>query len=114
MKTVLTTSYFKHFNSELNTFSEFTNTDYSEVPHKSEKPVMITTTGKVHPKCDCVHGSIVNGIREQIFFSFNLIAPPGYIILKEHINILYKNKQNTHDWIMSNISLKTPTITQYF
>ena len=42
---------------------------------------MITTTDKVHLKCDCVDGSIVNGIREQIVFSFNLSAPPGYKII---------------------------------
>ena len=51
---------------------------------------MITTTDKVHLKCDCVDGSIVNGIREQIFFSFNLSAPPGYKIIKEPNIVLYK------------------------
>ena len=48
---------------------------------------MITTTDKVHLKCDCSDGSIVNGIREQIFISFNLSAPQGYKIIKER-NIL--------------------------
>ena len=56
---------------------------------------MITTTDKVNLKCDCVDGSIVNGIREQILFSFNLSSPPGYKIIKEPNIILYKkNKQN--------------------
>ena len=56
---------------------------------------MITTTDKVHLKCDCVDGSIVNGIREQILFSFNLSAPPGYKIIKEPNTVLYKkDKQN--------------------
>ena len=44
---------------------------------------MITTTDKVHLKCDCVDGSIVTGIREQVLISFNLSAPPGYKITKE-------------------------------
>ena len=44
---------------------------------------MITTTDKVHLKCDCVDGSIVNGTREQILFPFNFSAPPGYKIIKE-------------------------------
>ena len=44
---------------------------------------MITTTDKVHLKCDCVDGSILNGIREQISFSFILGAPPGFKIIKE-------------------------------
>ena len=57
--------------------------------HTSEKP-MITTTDKVHLKCDCVDGSIVNGIREQILLSFILSAPPGYKIIKEPTTVLYK------------------------
>ena len=68
----------------------FTNTDYPAGTLISEKPVMITTTDKVHLKCDCVDGSIVNGIREQILFSFNLSAPPGYKIKKEPTTVLYK------------------------
>ena len=56
---------------------------------------MITTTDKVHLKCDCVDGSIVNGIREQILFSFNLSAPPGYKIIKEPNFILYKKTNKT-------------------
>ena len=77
MKSVLTTSNPIYFNSKLNELLGFTDTNYIEGTHISEKPVMITTTDKVHLKCDCVDGSIVNGIREQILFSFNLSAPPG-------------------------------------
>ena len=95
MKSVLTTSYSICFNSELNTLLGFTNKGYSSGTHISEKPVMITTTDKVHLKCDCVDGSIVKGIREQILFSFNLSALPGYKIIKKPNIILYKkNKQN--------------------
>ena len=83
MKSVLTTSNPIYFNSKLNELLGFTNTHYIQGTHISEKPVMITTTDKVHLKCDCVDGSIVNGIREQILFSFNLSAPPGYKIIKE-------------------------------
>ena len=83
MKSVLTTSNPIYFNSKLNELLGFTNTHYIEGNHISEKPVMITTTDKVHLKCDCVDGSIVNGIREQILFSFILCAPPGYKIIKE-------------------------------
>ena len=95
MKSVLTTSDNIHFNSELNTLLGFTNTEYPEGTHISEKPVMKTTTDKVHLKCDCVDGSIVNGIREQILFSFNLSAPPGYKIIKEPNIILYKKINKT-------------------
>ena len=95
MKSVLTTSLPIYFNSELNTLLGFTKTDYTAGTHISEEPVMITTTDKVDLKCDCVDGSIVNGIREQILFSFNLSAPPGYKIIKEPNIILYKKINKT-------------------
>ena len=84
MKSVLTTASGIYFTSELNKLLGFTNKEYPAGTHISEKPVMITTD-KVHLKCDCVDGSIVNGIREQILFSFNLSAPPGYKIIKDPI-----------------------------
>ena len=95
MKSVLTTSNNIQFNSKLNTVLGFTHTVYPPGTHTSEKPVMITTTDKVHLKCDCVDGSIVNGIREQILFSFNLSAPPGYKIIKEPTTVLYKSIKKT-------------------
>ena len=95
MKSVLTTSNSFHFNSELNKVLRFINKDYQAGTHTSEKPVMITTTDKVHLKCDCVDGSSVNGIREQILFSFNLSAPLGYKIIKEPTTVLYKKLNKT-------------------
>ena len=95
MKSDLTTSNPIYFNSKLNELLGFTNTHYIQGTHISEKPVMITTTDKVHLKCDCVDGSIVNGIREQILFSFNVSAPPGYKIIKEPNIILYKKINKT-------------------
>ena len=95
MKSILTTSDPIYFNSELNKLLRFTKTDYSSGTHISENPVIITTTDKVHLKYDCVDGSIVNGIREQILFSFNLSAPPGYEIIKEPNIILYKKINKT-------------------
>ena len=76
MKSVLTTSNPIYFNSKLNELLGFTDTNYIEGTHISEKPVMITTTDKVHLKCDCVDGSIVNGIREQILFHLILVLLP--------------------------------------
>ena len=95
MKSVLTTSNPICFNSKLNELLGFANTHYIQGTRISEKPVMITTTDKVHLKCDSVDGSIVNGIREQILFSFNLSAPPGYKIIKEPNIILYKKINKT-------------------
>ena len=34
--------------------------------YKSNKPINITGTDKVHLKCDCFDGSTVNGVREPI------------------------------------------------
>ena len=95
MKSDLTTSNPINFNSKLNELLGFTMECYIPGTHISEKPVMITTTDKVHLKCDCVDGSIVNGIREQILCSFNLSAPPGYKIIKEPNIILYKKINKT-------------------
>ena len=95
MKSILTTSNPIYFNFELNEVLGFTQRDYPSGTHTSEKPVMITTTDKVHLKCDCVDGPIVNGIWEQVLFSFNLSAPPGYKIIKEPSTVLYKKINKT-------------------
>ena len=43
--------------------------------YKSDKPINITGIDKIHLKCDCIQGSIVNGIREPILYSFALSSP---------------------------------------
>ena len=48
--------------------------------YKSDKPINITGIDKIRLKCDCIQGSIVNGIREPILYSFALSAPPRYKI----------------------------------
>ena len=34
-------------------------------------------------KCDCINGSIVNGIQEAILGSFALDKPPGHKVIRE-------------------------------
>ena len=51
--------------------------------YKSDKPINITEIDKFHLKCDCIQGSILNGIREPILYSFALVAPPGHEIYKK-------------------------------
>ena len=51
--------------------------------YESHKPNNITSIDKVHLKCDCIDGSIVNSIREIILHSFALDQPPGHTIYKE-------------------------------
>ena len=65
---------------------------YQIIPgsYQSNKPNNITGIDKVHLKCDCFQGSIVNGIREPILFSFALSSPPGHKIIKEPKVKLFK------------------------
>ena len=58
--------------------------------YKGDKPINITEIDKVHSKCDCLQGSIVNGIREPILFSFALSSAPGHKIYKEPRIKLFK------------------------
>ena len=64
--------------------------------YKSERPINITAIDKIHLKCDCIQGSIINGVRESILYSFALSSPPGYKIYKEPRVKLFKkiNKSN--------------------
>ena len=47
-------------------------------PFTSEKYINLSTESKIHLKCDVIDGSVVNGIRELILFSFIFSKPPGY------------------------------------
>ena len=58
--------------------------------YQSNKPISITGIDKVHLKCDCIQGSIVNGIREPVLYSFALSAPPGHKLYKEPRVKLFK------------------------
>ena len=48
--------------------------------YSSEEPSNIIGIDKIHLKCDCNHGSIRNGIRQHILYSFTLDKPPGHKI----------------------------------
>ena len=41
-------------------------------------------------KCDCIDGSIQNGVRQAILFTFVLDKPSGYKIFREPETIHYK------------------------
>ena len=51
--------------------------------YKSDRPINITGIDKILLKCDCVNGSIANGIREPFLYSFALDQPPGHKLHKE-------------------------------
>ena len=58
--------------------------------YKSDRRINITGIDKVHLNCDCIQGSIVNGIREPILYSFALSSPPGHKIYKDSKIKLFK------------------------
>ena len=58
--------------------------------YKSDKPVNITGVDKIHLKCNSIQGSIVDGVREPILYSFALSSPPGHKIYKEPRVKLFK------------------------
>ena len=62
--------------------------------YKSDKPLNIMGIEKVHLKCDCINGSIVNGIKEPNLFSFALSSDPEHKSFKEPRIKLLKKVRN--------------------
>ena len=59
--------------------------------YKGHRPTTITRVDKNHLKCDCFDGSVLNGVRGPILYSFALSSPPGHKIYKEpRINFFKK------------------------
>ena len=56
----------------------------------SQKVVNLGSTNKIHLKCDCVDGRVVNGLRQPILYSFVLDKLPGYKVFSEPETIHYK------------------------
>ena len=69
--------------------------------HKNDKPINIMGVDKVHLKSDCIQGSIVNGNREQILYSFALSSTADQKIYKEHRIKLFKTVNKS---VLSNIA----------
>ena len=62
--------------------------------YTSQKVANLGNTNKIHLKCDCIDGSVVNGLRQPILYSFVLDKLPGYKVFSEPQTIHYK-KINT-------------------
>ena len=58
--------------------------------YTSQKVVNLGSTNKIHLKCDCNDGSVVNGLRQPILYSFVLDKLPGYKVFSEPETIHYK------------------------
>ena len=50
----------------------------------------LNTINKIHLKCDCIDGSVQDGVRQPIFFSFVLDKPSGYEVFCQPETIHYK------------------------
>ena len=58
----------------------------------SQKIANLSNTNKIHLKCDVIDGSVVNGIRQPILYSFVLDKPSGYKVFCEPETL--HNKKN--------------------
>ena len=56
----------------------------------SQKIVNLSNTNKIHLKCDVIDGSIQDGVRQPILFSFVLDKPAGYKVFSDPETIHYK------------------------
>ena len=59
----------------------------------SQKIVKLSTTKRIHLKCDVIDGSVVNGVRQPILLSFDIDKPSEYKVFCEPETIHYKKKQ---------------------
>ena len=65
--------------------------DYKPGAYSSDKVILnLNTIKKIHLKCDCIDGSIQDGVRQPILYSFVLDKPAGYKIFCEPETIHYK------------------------
>ena len=58
--------------------------------YTSQKIVNLGSTNKIHLKCDVIDGSIQDGVRQPILYSFVLDKLPGYKVFSEPETIHYK------------------------
>ena len=58
--------------------------------YTSQKVLNLGSTNKIHLTCDVIDGSVVNGLRQPILYSFVLDRLPGYKVFCEPETIHYK------------------------
>ena len=63
----------------------------SDGVYTSDKVILnLNTINKIHLNCDIINGSIQDGVRQPILFSFVLDKPAGYKVFCEPETIHYK------------------------
>ena len=72
-----------------------TNAIHANSPgvYTSEKKLNLSTKDKIRLNCDVIDGSIQNGLRHPILFSFVLDKKPGYKVFCEPEAIHYKKNK---------------------
>ena len=60
----------------------------------SQKIVNLCTTNKIQLKCDVIDGSVVDGVRQPILYSFVSDKLPGYKVFSEPETIHYKKNKS--------------------
>ena len=58
--------------------------------YTKQKILNLGSTNKIHLKCDVIDGSVVNGLRQPMLYSFVLDKKPGYKVFSEPETIHYK------------------------
>ena len=76
------------FNTILGFNPHWDDKHYNE--YISQKIVDFSSTNKIHLKCDVIDGSVINGLRQPITFSFVLDEPSGFKVFCERETIQYK------------------------
>ena len=79
------------FNTTLGFTPHWDYKHYSE--YISQKTVNLCTTNEIHLKSDVFDGSVVNGFRQPILYSFVLDKPSGYKLFSEP-EIIHFKKNN--------------------
>ena len=88
----------------------------------SQKIVNLSRTNKIHLKYDVIDGSVVDGVRQPILYSFVLDEPVGYKVFCEpetiHYKVVNKSVLNTTTFYLEddnnievNFNKKTLTFT---
>ena len=69
--------------------------DYKSLGVYSSGTILnLNTTNKILLVCDCINGSVVNGVRKSKLYSFALDKKPGYKIFSEPETIHFKKNKS--------------------
>ena len=72
-----------------------TNATHADRPvvHTGDKHLNLSIVNEFHLKCDCINGSIINGVRHLLLYIFVLDKPSGYKVFCEPETIHYKKNK---------------------